>query len=105
MTCLRMRCDSDDGDLVFLRPVIPENSVSGWCGLLSVCLKNLFSPGAFQGRKFMSPKTGMPWIFGKEQKGLFYGLIPLGKSLVCLKPIELFPGLVGSEYLKQGPVL
>jgi len=82
-----MRCDSDDGDLVFLRPVIPENSVSGWSGLLSVCLKNLFSPGAFQSCKLMSPKTRMPWIFGKEQKGLLYGFIPLGKSLVCLKPI------------------
>ena len=82
-----MGCYSDNGDLIFFRTVIPENSISSRSGLLRVCLKNLFSPGTFQCSKLMGLQTRMPWIFGEEQKGLFYSLIPLGKTLVCLKSI------------------
>lgn len=79
-----MRCDSDNGDSVFSRPIIPEDSISGRCRLFGVCLKNFFSPWTFQSCKLMGSQTGMSWILREEQKGLFYGLIPLGKSFICL---------------------
>ncbi len=59
---LRVRCYRNDSNLIFIRAVVPEYSISSRCSLFCVGLENLFAFRTFERGKFMGSEAGMPWI-------------------------------------------
>ena len=57
-----MRGDRNNSDLVFVGPVVPENSISSRSGLLSIGFKDLFSFRSAEAGEFVGFKAFMSWI-------------------------------------------
>ena len=63
-----MRCYGDDRNHSSLGPIIPEDSVSARCFLLSICLEDLFPVRPFEGLKFVCVQRGVPQVGFKKPK-------------------------------------
>ncbi len=59
---LRVRGNRNDRYLVFIRSVVPENSIRSRRRLFGIGFEDFFSPGPGEAGEFVGPKAFMPWV-------------------------------------------
>ncbi len=93
--------NGNEGDLVLLRTIVPEDPVGRRRGLFGVGLKDLCSARPFQAGEFMGLQTGMPWVRGQEADRFGDGFVALLPASVPAQLTQLLLSLVGQIDLEH----